>query len=131
MKFSLIVLGAPGSHQSAYSAFQFASAAVAGGHQIYRVFFYHDGVHAGSGLLTSPQGEPDLEQQWQQFSNEHHIELTVCIASALRRGIVDKVEAERYEYPASNLNEPYFRLQGLGELADAAIQSDRLITFGR
>ncbi|MGS2722449.1 sulfurtransferase complex subunit TusD [Porticoccus sp. GXU_MW_L64] len=131
MKFSLIVLGAPGSHQAATSALNFANAALASGHQIYRVFFYHDGVHSGSQLLTPPQGEKTIRQGWKALKQQYNVHLTVCIASALRRGVVDSEEAERYDYNSGNLDEPDFKLQGLGELADAALQSDRLITFGR
>ncbi|MCV6605104.1 MAG: sulfurtransferase complex subunit TusD [Porticoccaceae bacterium] len=131
MKFSLIVLGAPGSHQAAASALRFASAAVSAGHQIYRVFFYHDGVHNGSQLLTPPQGEDNILEGWKTLAENHGARLTVCIASALRRGIVDGEEAQRYNYDNGNLDEPHFQLQGLGELADATQHSDRTITFGR
>ncbi|MDM3871698.1 sulfurtransferase complex subunit TusD [Porticoccus sp. W117] len=131
MKFSLIVLGAPGSHQAASSALRFANAALESGHQIYRVFFYNDGVHNGSQLLTPPQGEDNIREAWKSLGEKHGTRMTVCIASALRRGIVDSEEAERYDYNSGNLDEPNFKLQGLGELADAALQSDRLITFGR
>ena len=131
MKFSLIVLGAPGSHQAAHSALQFANAAVAGEHQIYRVFFYNDGVHNGSQLLTPPQGEENIAEGWKALVENHGARLTVCIASALRRGIVDGEEAQRYNHSAANLDEPVFQLQGLGELADATQNSDQLITFGR
>lgn len=130
MKFSLIILGAPGSCQAPSSALHFASAAIEAGHQIYRVFFYNDGVHGGSQLLTPPQGEANISQQWQTLAEQQGIKLTVCIASALRRGLVNQQEAERHEYKNSNLNEPAYDLQGLGELADSALHSDRLITFG-
>jgi hypothetical protein len=40
----------PYQHQASDTAYQFAKAAIAKGHEIFRVFFYHDGV----GLFGSP-----------------------------------------------------------------------------
>ena len=55
--------------------------------------------------------------------------MVVCIAAALKRGILNQEEAERYEKPAHNLRDG-FAISGLGQLVDAALMSDRLITFG-
>ena len=38
----------PYQHQSADSALNFARAVIAQGHEIFRVFFYHDGVNNGT-----------------------------------------------------------------------------------
>ena len=130
MKFTLLVLGAPHSSQAPHSALQFATSAIAGGHAVQRVFFYNDGVHNGSAIHTTPQGEFDLTGAWQAFSQEHGVPLIACIASALRRGVVSQEEATRHEHPSSNLNEPTYSLNGLGELATAITDSDRIITFG-
>ena len=53
----------------------------------------------------------------------------VCIAAALRRGVVDQTEADRYQLPGSNLRDGY-ELSGLGQLVDAALTADRVVTFG-
>ena len=45
MKFGLLVSEGPYTHQASDSAYQFAMAALAKGHEIQRVFFYHDGVN--------------------------------------------------------------------------------------
>ncbi|MEW5249854.1 sulfurtransferase complex subunit TusD [Microbulbifer sp. 2201CG32-9] len=129
MKFSLAVYAAPHSSESALTALRFARALLAAGHQIYRVFFYCDGVHNGSGLSAPPQDEPDLLSQWQALQQEHQLDLTICIAAAQRRGLLSQAEARRLEKPAANLA-PGFDLAGLGQLADAVARSDRLITFG-
>ena len=50
-------------------------------------------------------------------------------AAAVRRGVLDANEAQRYEKPGHNLHEG-FELSGLGQLTEAAIVSDRMITFG-
>ena len=45
MKFSVVVNEGPYTHQAVDSAYQFIQAALKAGHEIFRVFFYHDGVH--------------------------------------------------------------------------------------
>lgn len=129
MKLSLAVYSAPFSSQAADSAYHFACAALAQGHSIYRLFFYSDGVHNASQLLTPPQDETDTLARWQKLGREHHIDMVVCIAAALHRGVLDATEAQRYEKPSHNLAEG-FVIGGLGQLLDAAVHSDRLITFG-
>jgi len=129
MKFSLAVYSAPHSSQSAASALRFARALLEQGHQLYRVFFYCDGVHNGSGLAAPPQDEVDLVGEWQSLQREQQLDLVVCIAAAQRRGVLNEREAQRLEKPAANLAEG-FELAGLGQLADALVNSDRLVTFG-
>ncbi|ARN75526.1 sulfurtransferase complex subunit TusD [Oceanicoccus sagamiensis] len=129
MRFSLLILGAPYSSQSVATALRFAQAAVDAGHNVYRIFFYHDAVNNGNALITPPQDENNIPQQWQILANQHDIDLVVCIASALKRGVMDAKEADRYEKPSHNLSDSV-TLSGLGQLVDASINSDRLITFG-
>lgn len=128
MRYALLVLDAP-VRQSAWTALRFAQAAVARGHRVERVFFYGDGVHAGSSLATPPQDETALRDAWRVLAEAHGTELVVCIAAALRRGILDDSERDRYARPAANLD-PAFTLAGLGQLAESALNVDRLLTFG-
>ena len=51
------------------------------------------------------------------------------MAAAQRRGLLDADEAQRHGKDADNIA-PGFRISGLGQLIEAAIQSDRLVTFG-
>ncbi len=129
MRFSLLILGAPYSSQSVSTALRFAQASIAAGHSLYRIFFYHDAVNSGNTLITPPQDESDIPHQWQALADDHDIDLVVCIASALKRGVLDEKEADRYEQSTHNLNK-HFTISGLGQLVDASIESDRLITFG-
>lgn len=129
MKFSLAIYAAPHSSQASTSALNFAKALLDSGHELYRVFFYGDGVHNGSHLATPPQDEHNINQDWKCLADEHRLDLVVCIAAALRRGTLDAKEAERYSKNASNLEQP-FELSGLGQLVDACVHSDRVITFG-
>ena len=128
MKFSIAVFGAPYSSQASLSALRFGKAVITSGHELFRVFFYHEGVMSGNSLVVPPQDELNLHEGWRDFAISSDTELVVCIASALRRGLLDKTEAKRYEKDAVSLD-PGFVIAGLGQLIDAGLQSDRLITF--
>ena len=129
MIFSLAIYAAPYTSQASYSAYQFTLAALNQGHKIHRVFFYQDGVHNATALACPPQDEFNLQNAWQLLAKEYNLDLVVCIAAALRRGILDSNESKRYNKPSQNLA-PEFALSGLGQLIEAAATSDRLISFG-
>jgi tRNA 2-thiouridine synthesizing protein D len=129
MKFSVLISEGPYTHQASDSAFQFCRAALAKGHEIFRVFFYHDGVNNATRLTTPPQDDRNVVSRWSKLAEEHKLDLVVCVAAAQRRGIVDEGEAKRNGKDATNLA-PGFRISGLGQLIEAGIQSDRLVTFG-
>lgn len=129
MKFAIVVHGAPYSDQAARSAYLFARSVIEEGHAIYRVFFYHDGVYNANLLSVPPQDEAHIESEWANFGREHQLDLVVCISSALRRGMLNETESNRYERDGTSMN-PVFTVAGLGQLIDAAIQADKLVTFG-
>lgn len=129
MIFSINVLAPPYSSQASYSAYRFCEALLAQGHSLHRIFFYQDGIYNATRLAAPPQDELDLYSEWQHLAKEHGIELVVCIAAALRRGLLDQEESIRYQKDTSNLAEG-FTLGGLGQLIEAAASSDRLVTFG-
>ena len=128
MKFA-IALFAPAHAPSSRRALRFAQAALDGGHEIVRLFFYQDGVHSASGNVVSPQDELDLPREWREFVQQHQLDAVACIAAALRRGVLNAEEAQRYGKPAANLEAPW-ELSGLGQLHEAAQLADRLISFG-
>jgi tRNA 2-thiouridine synthesizing protein D len=130
MNYSLNILAAPYSGQSADSAFKFAEAALSRGHNISRIFFFHEGIYNGNDLSLPPQDETNKVDRWKSMATEHSIDLVLCIASALKRGVLDKAEADRAEKNNHNSEQP-FALSGLGQLIDACTISDRVITFGR
>ncbi len=129
MIFSLAIYGAPYASQAPDTAYQFANAVIASGHKIHRIFFYMDGVQNATKLASPPQDEADIPARWSRFILDHQIDAVVCIAAALRRGVINEEEANRYDKPSSNLAEG-FTLSGLGQLVEAGIESDRLVTFG-
>ena len=94
MIFGIAVHGAPYGSQASASALRFAEAAVAAGHSLHRVFFYHDGVNTANGLMVPPQDDPSPQQGWVNLAEYHGIELAVCIAAALKRGLVNEAGAQ-------------------------------------
>lgn len=129
MKIGILVNEGPYQHQASDSAYMFAKAAIAKGHEIFRVFFYHDGVNNASRLTAPPTDDRNVVNRWGQLAQDHNIDMVVCIAAAQRRGMMDDNEAKRQGKDASNIA-PAFRISGLGQLVEAGIQADRLVTFG-
>lgn len=127
MIFSIAIYAAPSS-QTAHSAYQFTLAALKQGHSIHRVFFYADGVYQGTDLACLPQDEWSIYDAWKVIKADYNLDLVLCIAASLKRGVLNAEEAQRYEKTKDNMA-TIFTLSGLGQFADAAILSDRLITF--
>ena len=129
MKFALLVYGSASHSQAPHSAYRFARQALEDGHQISRVFFYGEAVGSANELCVFPRDELNLLACWQQLAEQYSLDLVVCIAAAVRRGVIDAGEAKRHQKPAANLPSP-FVLSGLGQLADAMLEADRTVTFG-
>jgi tRNA 2-thiouridine synthesizing protein D len=129
MRLSVVCNEGPYQHEASDTAYHFTRAALAKGHEIYRVFFYHDGVNNGTRLATPPQDERNIFNRWSELAGEHGLDLVVCVAAAQRRGIVDESEQKRNGKDANNIA-PGFRISGLGQLIEAGIESDRLVVFG-
>lgn len=129
MIFSILIYGSAHNNQSVFSAYRFTDSALRTGHQIHRVFFYGESVHAASLLSAPPRDESDIHRLWKELAEKHQIDMVVCIAAALKRGVMNEAEAKRHEKASFNAQAP-FELSGLGQLSEAAIISDRLVTFG-
>ncbi len=129
MKFSVMVNEGPYTHQAADTAYHFTRAVLDAGHEIFRIFFYHDGVHNGTRLTTPPQDDRHIVDRWSELAHDRDIDLVVCVAAAQRRGILDKEEAKRNGKDGDNIA-PGFRISGLGQLIEAGIEADRLVVFG-
>ncbi|OAT29319.1 TusD family tRNA 5-methylaminomethyl-2-thiouridine synthase [Buttiauxella brennerae ATCC 51605] len=128
MRFAILVTGPAYGTQQASSALQFSQAVIAQGHTLESIFFYREGVH-NANLLTSPANDEfDLVRAWQQLHQQHDVELHICVAAALRRGVTDEEQATQLGQPAHNL-QPGFTLSGLGALAQATLTCDRTVQF--
>jgi len=129
LKIAVLVNEGPYQHQASDSAYQFVVAALAGGHDVMRVFFYHDGVNNGTRLTTPPQDDRHIQKRWSALAADKGLDLVLCVAACQRRGLVDEGERDRNGKDATNIAEG-FRISGLGQLIEAGIEADRMITFG-
>lgn len=138
MKFSIVVYSPPYSSEAASTAFNFARALLEQGHEIYRLFFFSDGVHNANRLATVGHDEINLQQQWNSLISDNNLDSVVCVSSALKRGIIDQTTIDqttidqtegRHELKATTLYDSS-EIAGLGQLVDAAVNSDRLMNFG-
>lgn len=128
MRFALMVTGPAYGTQQASSAWQFARALLAEGHELISVFFYREGVYNANQLTSPASDEFDLVRAWQALYEEHGVALHICVAAALRRGIADETEAGQLGLATFNL-QPGFTLSGLGALAEASLTCDRMVQF--
>ncbi|MEE4281665.1 MAG: sulfurtransferase complex subunit TusD [Pseudomonadales bacterium] len=128
MIFTVAVHGAPYASFANHHALGFCESLLQQGHQLNRVFFYHEGVLAGLNSRVVPQDEVDVVQRWLELKEQYAFELAICIANALKRGVINESEQKRYNKPAATLQSE-FELVGLGQLIDAIAHSDRYIEF--
>ena len=129
MKFTIQVNTGPFTHQASDTAYQFTKAALAAGHEIRRIFFYHDGVNNATSFAVPPQDDRNLSQLWSDLATENNLDMIVCIAAAQRRGVMDQAESERHGKGSNNVAEG-FEISGLGQLIEATVESDRTLVFG-
>ena len=121
MQISLLVQGSPTSSRACHSALAFARAVAESEHSLYRVFFYQEAVTIGHRYFDSPQDEPNLQNDWLQFGSTHNVELVICVSAAQRRGIS---RTKDHDTVAAG-----FVVSGLGQLIDAMLESDRVVSF--
>ena len=129
MKYSIMVNEGPYTHQASDTALQFCKAALEAEHEIFRVFFYHDGVNNGTRFTVPPGDDRNIQKEWSKLAETHEIDLAICIAAAQRRGIMDADEAKRQGIDGNNIA-PGFRISGLGQLIEGGIIADRQLVFG-
>ena len=129
MKFSIVVYAAPYSSEAATTALRFSRALLEAGHEIYRLFFFSDGVHNASSLAITPQDEINVQKQWEKLIRAYDIDSVACVSSAIKRGILNDTESRRHEVDAVSIRESS-EIAGLGQLIDAALHSDRVVNFG-
>ena len=95
MRFALMVTGPAYGTQQASSALQFAHALLDAGHELASVFFYREGVYNANQFTSPASDEFDLVRAWQKLNETQGVDLHICVAAALRRGVTDATEAER------------------------------------
>ena len=75
MKLGILINEGPYQHQASDTALQYVKAAVEKGHEIYRVFFYNDGVNNATRLASPPQDDRNITKEWSTLAKEHNIDI--------------------------------------------------------
>ncbi len=129
MKFNILVNEGPYTHQASDTAYHFAKAAIDCGHEVIRVFFYHDGVNNATRFASPPVDDRDVIVRWTQLAESYDIDLAVCVAASLRRGVLGEDSAHQLGIAEVNLDD-HFRVAGFGHFIEGAIVADRTLVFG-
>jgi tRNA 2-thiouridine synthesizing protein D len=129
MKFAIQINSSPYQSNSALTAYRFIHTALEQGHNVFRVFFYHDGIYHAFKNNTPPDDERHMTRQWSQLAKQYQVDLVVCISAAQRRGLLCLDEAKRLGKTDDDLAEG-FRISGLGQWVEATLEADRFIVFG-
>ena len=106
MQISLIIRTSPEDRHRLVAARRFIQTAIEQGHTIRQCFFQSEGV------LAAAQSEGLAE--WQQIADSTRAELLLC--------------SQAVEEHAVTPQGP-FQIGGLGALVEAAVRSDRLVSF--
>jgi len=129
MKFAFQINSSPYHNKAGFTAYRFIRCAHAEGHQILRVFFYHEGIYHAFKYSLPPDDESHLTKLWSQLAEDSQIDLVVCISAAQRRGLLHEDEAQRQGKTDNGLAAG-FRIAGLGQWLAAIIAADRVLVFG-
>ncbi len=129
MKYAIQINASPNNSDAGYSAYQFIKTALKKDHEIFRVFFYQEGIYHAFKYSTPPDDELQMTKKWTDLAAEQGIDLVVCISAAQRRGLLCNDEAKRQGKEEQDLAEG-FRISGLGQLLESALLADRFIEFG-
>ncbi|MBS9779418.1 MAG: sulfurtransferase complex subunit TusD [Moraxellaceae bacterium] len=95
-------------------AVRYASSALAHDNKI-NIFFYADGASTANALSWQTAEQINICHEWQKLAEQYQLDLSVCVSTALARGVSDKENSQRHQLIGDNLAEG-FRLVGLSEL---------------
>lgn len=129
MKYAIQINAAPYESQACENAFQFIKAALRRGHEIVRVFFYHDGVYNVLDGASPADQTPATLAHWPALAKEHGIDLVACVTALQKRGVLNPSDMEPQNAVGTPVSE-YFRVAGLGLWIDACLKADRVLVFG-
>ncbi|MFN2329336.1 MAG: sulfurtransferase complex subunit TusD [Chromatocurvus sp.] len=129
MRYTLLALSSPSDGQCLLTAARVATALIHKGHELNTVFFSDAATAIGLVTLRMPQDEISVQRLWQSLADEHGVELVLCVASAMQRGVLSADNVASDSELHHSLAEG-FRIGGLGQLIAATHAADRVLTFG-
>ncbi len=129
MKYAILVNSGTTESHAAWHAYRFTQAVLQAGHEVMRIFFFHEGIYQAFNHTLPPDDELNLPRLWSELAQEYNVDLAVCISAAQRRGLLSEPEKKRLQKQDQDLADG-FRIAGLGQLLEAMILADRFIEFG-
>lgn len=127
LSYSILITGSQNGQETLHNVAEFIKSCLKQEHTIDRVFLYSDAVYSVLNSQTPPQGQVSAINALLELQKQHGFALQACIANSIRRGILDSVEAKRYDQGHTLLDN--CQLVGLGEMTEACHSSDRIMTF--
>ena len=121
---ALHIRGCPDHSPAHWSALRLIRAWQASGRSIHSVFFSGAAALIGQRLRFTPQGQMNLQAQWQTLE----CPLIICVNAAYRCGILSEIDAAKQQLAAPTTAEG-FSIGGLGTLAEAKLEADQLVEF--
>ena len=115
MKIGILLLTGPYQHEAADTAYHFAKAALARGHEVIGIFLYTDGVNNVNRAIVAP-GNRNLAQMFSELGA--HTRIVACGTCAKFRGLQKDGLA------------PNTRMGGMGALVQLVQDCDRFLVFG-
>ncbi len=128
MNYSILITSSPQFIERHLTAIDVARELLAHGHSLTTIFFWQDAAEIALISRQAPRNEIDIQARWLSLGREYNLELAICIASGLRRGVMNKSEAERHELLSETIKEP-FSVQGLGSLIEQRSTVDKRLEF--
>lgn len=110
----LLLITKDPSHPLAIFALRYAESYLNCGHNL-EIFFYLDGAYTANCLRWQSADQINITDRWQKLAQDYKLDLTVCVSTALARGISDDENSKRHNLDTSNIAKS-FRLVGLSDL---------------
>ena len=115
MKLGIILLTGPYQHEGADTAYHFAKAALARGHELVGVFLYTDGVYVTNRHIVSP-GQRNIAQMFEELG--------------LRTKVVACGTCAKFRGMRTEMLSPNLKMGGMGALVHLIQVCDRILVFG-
>ena len=115
MKIGILLLTGPYQHEASDTAYHFAKAALARGHEVLGVFLYTDGVNNANRHITSP-GFRNIGQMFSELGSKTRV--VACGTCSRFRGLTKDSLSQGTA------------LGGMGALVKMLQDCDRFLVFG-
>jgi tRNA 2-thiouridine synthesizing protein D len=115
MKIGILLLTGPYQYEAADTAYHFARAALARGHEVLGIFLYTDGVNIANKAIVAP-GQRNIAQMFSELGARTRI--VACGTCAKFRGL------------HKDCLSPNTHMGGMGALVEMVQECDRFLVFG-